>query len=290
MIRIKRGLDLPIAGAPAQSIDRGPHIGQVALLGDDYVGSKPAIAVREGDSVRRGQTLFTDRRNPRICFTSPASGTVAAIHRGEKRRFQSLVVQVQGNDEQRFASYDDVDLRRLDRETVCEQLLASGLWTALRSRPYSRIPDPATTPQALFVTAIDSNPLAARPEVVLAESRNEFIWGLQVIRHLTPGKLFSCQAAGSDIPGGDLDFVSVERFSGPHPAGLPGTHIHFLCPVGLKRTVWHVGYQDVVAIGRLFVSGRPAIERVISLGGPPGPTASAAPHHPRRTDLGSGRR
>ena len=268
MITITRGLDLPIAGDPEQKIETGRMVSRVALLGDDYVGMKPALHVAEGDRVRCGQLLFTDKRVPGIRFTAPASGTVAEINRGAKRVFQSLVIDVRGNEFEDFPSYSESQLARLDRHTVRENLVQSGLWTALRARPFSRVPDPETVPRAVFVTAMDTQPLAPRPEVVLAESADEFRWGLQVLRHLTDGKLFLCKAPETEIPGDHLDFVTVAEFAGPHPAGLPGTHIHFLYPVNERRIVWHIGYQDVAAVGELFLTGRLPVERVVSLAGP----------------------
>jgi Na+-transporting NADH:ubiquinone oxidoreductase subunit A len=268
MIRIKRGLDLPIAGDPEQKIEAGRQVTRVALVGDDYVGLKPTFHVAEGEAVRCGQLLFTDKKSPEIRFTAPASGRVAEINRGAKRVFQSLVIEVQGDECERFPSFSQSQLARLDRKTVCENLVQSGLWTVLRTRPFSRIPAPQSEPYALFVTAMDTHPLAPRPEIILAELADEFRSGLQVLRHLTDNKLFLCKAPQTQIPGEELDFVTVEEFAGPHPAGLPGTHIHFLSPVSERRTVWHLGYQDVAAIGKAFLSGRLPVERVVSLAGP----------------------
>lgn len=267
MIIIKQGLDLPLAGEPEQKIEERPRASRVALIADDYVGMKPTMEVREGDVVRRGQLLFTDKKNPGIRFTAPAPGKVVEINRGDKRVFLSLVIQVEGDEQESFPSYYDSDLPTLGREKVREMLVQSGLWTALRARPFSKIPDPNSAPHALFVTAMDTNPLAPRPELVLSENSAEFRHGLQLLRHLTDGKVYLCKAPGTEIPGVDLDFVATEEFAGPHPAGLPGTHIHFLSPVHEKRTVWHIGYQDVAAIGQLFVTGRLPVERVISLAG-----------------------
>jgi Na+-transporting NADH:ubiquinone oxidoreductase subunit A len=268
MIRIKRGLNLPIAGEPEQQIEQVRRMSRVALLAADYHGMKPTLEVAEGDVVRRGQTVFTDKKTPGIRYTAPAAGRVAEINRGDKRAFISLVIEIEGNEEESFQSYHDADLAKLSRDAVRDQLVASGLWTALRTRPFAKVPDPNAIPRALFVTAIDTNPLAPNPEVVLAEAGLEFSAGLRVLRHLADGPLYLCKAPGAKIPGAELEFVTTEEFDGPHPAGLPGTHIHFLAPVSEKRTVWYIGYQDVAAIGTLFLSGRSANERVISLAGP----------------------
>lgn len=268
MIRITKGLDLPIEGAPQQVVEDGPEVKTVALLGCDYVGMKPTMEVREGDAVKQGQTLFTDKKMPSVRYVSPACGRVLEIRRGAKRVFQSLVIEVDGDETQAFQSYYDADLSTLTREQVVENLLQSGLWTAIRQRPYSQVADPNTMPHSVFVNTMDTNPLAVQPDVVIREHDRTFIYGLQVLRHLTEGKLYVAKPPGTVVPGGDLPFVHGEEFEGPHPAGLPGTHIHHLDPVGSDKVVWYLNYQDVIAIGHLFATGELSVERVIALAGP----------------------
>ncbi len=267
-ITIKRGLDLPIAGVPEQRIDPAPAVKRVALVAADYVGMKPTMAINEGDSVKLGQPLFSDKKVEGVLYTSPGCGKVVELNRGAKRSFQSVVVELNGNDELTFASYSTGQLSTLTRDQVVENLTRSGLWTALRRRPYSKIPSPAAKPHALFVQAIDTNPLAPNPKMVIGERAPYFEHGLQVLRHLTDGAVYLCTSPGTDIPGKTFGFVNHYEFEGPHPAGLPGTHIHFLAPVSDRRSVWYIGYQDVLAIGELFVSGKLPVERVISLAGP----------------------
>lgn len=268
MIKINKGLDLPITGEPQQKIESAPATHTVALLGDDYVGMRPSMAVQEGDQVKLGQVLFTDKKTPGVQYTSPGAGRVASINRGAKRKFESIIIELEGDEQETFTSYQGYSLTQLERDQVRDNLVASGLWTAFRTRPYSKVPAPESVPHSIFVTAIDTNPLAANPEVVLARRDAEFVHGLQVISRLTEGKLFLCKAPGANIPGTDQKFVTVEEFGGPHPAGLPGTHIHFLDPVSPTKTVWYINYQDVVAIGHLFMTGELMTERVISLAGP----------------------
>jgi Na+-transporting NADH:ubiquinone oxidoreductase subunit A len=261
VFRIRKGLDLPLDGAPAgDRIVSGPDVEHVALLGGDYIGLRPTMAVREGDKVKLGQVLFTDKKNPGVVHTSPGSGEVVAVHRGDKRRFLSVVVRLEGEDEETF----DVVEGAPDAATVRNQLVAAGLWSAFRTRPFSRVPDPESEPHSIFVTAIDTNPHAPDPALVLKEAEVDFRRGLAIVGAL--GTVHVCKAAGAAIPaaGG----AQVHEFAGPHPAGLPGTHIHFVDPVGEHRTVWHVGYQDVAAIGHLFRTGRIDPTRVVSLGGP----------------------
>ena len=268
MFRIRKGLDLPISGVPEQHVTTGASIHHVAIVGDDYVGMRPAMLVQEGDRVIKGQALFEDKKNPGVMFTAPASGTVAAIHRGERRVLQSVVIQIEGDEKREFARFDAADLATLSHDAVQTQLLESGLWTALRTRPYSKTPVPGTVPAAIFVTAIDTNPLSADPQPLILAERKAFDAGLTVLTRLTPGKVHVCQASGGKLGGHPQGQVAFNEFAGPHPAGLVGTHIHFLEPVSLTKQVWHLNYQDVIAIGKLFTTGELCAERIIAIGGP----------------------
>ena len=270
MVKIKRGLDLPVSGAPLQQVDDARAVRSVAVVGADYHGLKPTMAVQVGDRVKTGQPLFADKTRPGVHITAPAAGVVSAIHRGERRVLQSVVIDVDGEDDPAsalsFARYDDAQLPALEGAQVRENLQRSGLWAALRTRPFSHIPAVDAQPASIFVTAIDTHPLAADPAPIIAAHAPDFRRGLLVLSRLAP--LFLCKAPGAALPGEDLAGVTVESFDGPHPAGLPGTHIHFLQPVGAARTVWHIGYQDVVAVGKLFATGRLWTERIVALGGP----------------------
>ncbi|MDH3641577.1 MAG: Na(+)-translocating NADH-quinone reductase subunit A [Gammaproteobacteria bacterium] len=273
MIKIKKGLNLAVPGVPEQTIEPSRPTRSVAVLGDDYPGMRPTMLVRVGDTVKRGQPLFEDKKNPGVLFTAPRAGTVASINRGAKRVLQSVVIDVQGDDAEPYQGLDagvggPDGIEAISREQVVKNLVASGLWTALRTRPYSKIPGIHGEPRSLFVTAIDTNPLAADPAVVIAESAAEFAAGLDVLAKLTAGPVYVCQQAGSTLPTGGNSRLSVQEFSGVHPAGLPGTHIHFLDPVGPGRSVWFIGYQDVIAVGHLFLAGELSAERVVALAGP----------------------
>jgi len=266
MIKIKQGLDLPITGTPEQSISQGNAVTEVAVVGPDYVGMKPTMVVKEGDRVKKGQVLFTDKKTAGVQYTAPASGVVKAINRGDRRVFLSVVVAVEGSEEITFQSYSADKLNEVSRADVQANLVASGLWTALRTRPFSKAPALDSVPASIFVTAMDTNPLAADPALVIAEQADAFKSGLQVLKRLTEGKLFVCKAPASNIPTAGIE--TTEEFSGPHPAGLAGTHIHNLDAASAAKTVWSIGYQDVIAIGQLFTTGSLNCERVISLAGP----------------------
>lgn len=268
MITIKKGLDLPIAGKPAQVIHDGAAITEVAVLGEEYVGMRPSMKVREGDVVKKGQVLFEDKKNPGVVFTAPASGTVTAINRGAKRVLQSVVIKLEGESQMTFAKYSIEQLANLTVEQVKQNLVESGLWAALRTRPFSKIPAIDSKPSSIFVNAMDTNPLAAEPALIIKENAEAFQNGLTVLSRLNEGKLFVCKAAGTSIPTINASNVQVEEFSGPHPAGLSGTHIHFLDPVSISKFVWYINYQDVIAIGKLFTTGELYVDRVVSLAGP----------------------
>ena len=282
MIKITKGLDLPIAGQPDQQRIDDIAVTRVAVKGEEYVGLRPSMAVKEGDRVVKGQLLFEDKKIPGVRFTSPACGTVSAIHRGERRVLQSVVIDIDGDESVAFAHYAADALATLPRDVVASQLIESGLWTAMRTRPFSKTPTPGTEPAAIFVTAMDTNPLAADPQPIILAQREAFNAGLTLLTRLTDGKVHVCQSSGGKLGGHPQGQVTFNQFTGPHPAGLVGTHIHFLEPVSLNKQVWHLNYQDVIAIGRLFLDGVLWTERVIALGGP-------QVKHPRlvRTCLGA---
>lgn len=265
MITIKKGLDLPIAGTPAQVIHNGNTVNEVAMLGEEYVGMRPSMKVREGDVVKKGQVLFEDKKNPGVVFTAPASGTVVAINRGEKRVLQSVVIKVEGDEQITFKSYEAAQLASLSAEQVRANLVESGLWIAFRTRPFSKVPAVDATPASIFVNAMDTNPLSADPTVIINEYKNDFEYGLTVLTCLGV-KVNLVKAAGANVP--SVNGVNVYEFAGRHPAGLVGTHIHFIDPVGLTKTVWHLNYQDVIAIGKLFTTGELFTDRVVALAGP----------------------
>jgi len=269
---IKKGLDLPISGGPSDRLEDGIGVSRVAVVADDYPLMKPRMHVVEGDQVKRGQPLFEDRKAEGVVFTSPAEGEIVAINRGERRVLQSVVIALSPAERQGegshhdFESYQGGALGQYNRESLKALLSESGLWTALRARPYDRIPALTEECSSVFVTAMDTNPLAGSVTVALQGREADFRGGLDALGLLTDGKVFLCKAPGSEVP--VTTNVEVAEFGGIHPAGLPGTHIHTLDPVGRTKTVWHVGYQDVAAIGALVRTGKLDVTRVVALAGP----------------------
>ncbi|MCL1058286.1 Na(+)-translocating NADH-quinone reductase subunit A [Shewanella gelidimarina] len=265
MITIKKGLDLPLVGGPEQVIYDGPAIKHVAILGEEYIGLRPTMKIKVGDKVKKGQVLFEDKKNLGVKYTALASGTISEVNRGAQRVLQSVVIDVEGDDSISFAKFDATAIESVETQQVRDNLIESGLWTALRTRPFSRVPAVDSTAAGIFVTAIDTQPLAADPVVVIAEHKADFENGLTLLSKLTEGKVYLCKAPGADIP---VANAQVEEFAGAHPAGLPGTHIHFLLPASANRTVWQINYQDVIAIGQLFTTGELNTQRVVSVAGP----------------------
>lgn len=264
---IRKGLDLPITGECRQVVEDARPPSRVALVGLDYHDLRPTMAVQEGDSVRTGQLLFEDKRRPGLRFTSPGGGKVAGVHRGDKRRLLSVIIDL---DDRAGEESFEVGGRRpedLSPDQVRGALVQSGLWTGLRERPYSKVPLPGTRPHSIFVTAIDTNPLCADPAVALAGREDAFRAGLAALGRLGAGEIYLCKAPGAAIPEDGAE-VTVAEFGGPHPAGLAGTHIHFLDGAGLQKRVFWINYQDVAAMGDLFLTGRINPERVVALGGP----------------------
>jgi Na+-transporting NADH:ubiquinone oxidoreductase subunit A len=257
--RIRRGLDVAISGAPRQEVQGDTRITTVALMARDYPGVRPAMKVAVGDRVAAGEVLFVDRRRPRIAFTAPAAGIVeTVIGRAPGGPEQFLEIRLEGDGARTF----DAPGVEPTGDSARALLLESGMWPAFRARPFGHIPDPDARPDAILVTAMESDPLAVDAALVIADHRDEFAAGLKVLGQLTDGPVHVCQAPGPPLAPGAV------TFAGRHPAGLPGTHIHELCPVGDGRSVWHLNYQDAMAIGRLFEAGETRTERIVALAGP----------------------
>ncbi|MEM9128639.1 MAG: Na(+)-translocating NADH-quinone reductase subunit A [Pseudomonadota bacterium] len=263
--RLSKGLNVPVEGAPVQEIHDGPDIRTVAVIGADYVGLKPRLAVQEGDVVGAGASIFAHKDTESVFVTTPVSGRVKAVNRGYRRALVSVEIEVDPD------AADAIDFSKVgssgEAEGIAEKLCSSGLWTSFRTRPYSKVPDPETRPIAIYITAMDTEPLTADPKIIIDCEKEAFEAGVTAISKLTEGKTYVCHASGVDVPG---EGASVEHasFSGPHPAGLPGTHIHFLTPPTAEETVWTIWYQDVIAIGHLMLTGRLNPERIVALSGP----------------------
>ena len=262
---LKRGLDLPISGEPIQVIQENILPKSVALLGTDYHSLKPRMLVSIGDKVKRGTPLFIHKDNPEAKFVSPCTGVVKEINRGEKRKLLSVVVEIDDIHDKglNFIGKNKKTDRSLN--FVKKILLESGLWTSFLTRPFSKVPYSNTNPSSIFVNAMDTEPLSPDPEIIINEDIKAFNEGVKIISKLSNGKIFICTKLNSSVNANDFETF---EFDGPHPAGLPGTHMHFLDPPSSEKTVWSINYQDVIGIGKLFLTGYIDNKKIISIGGP----------------------
>lgn len=263
---IPQGLNLRFAGAPERGQPQPKETTQVAQVALDFQGVKPDVQIEVGQRVAAGEVLWRDRTRPKVCFCAPASGQVTAIHRGAKRRLISVTLERSDAAGKAFSQPGD------EADAVRAWLLETGLWTAVKTRPFGTIPQVEDEPLALFVTAVEGDPLAPDPIDVMAWYVDAFAAGLDVLGKATPAPVVLCTAPGADIASVP-DRVRRAEFSGSHAAALPGTHIDRIAPVGwrgdgLDGQAWHIGYADVIAIGHAFLSGRLWGERVVALSGP----------------------
>ena len=269
MIRIKKGLDIPIYGTPAEDIVDSKKSRSVAVLGNDYVGMKPTMLVEEGDSVSLGQPLFEDKKNPGVLITSPAGGKIEAINRGDRRALQSIVIEVEAEEKvEEFKSFTTEELVSATSESVRHQLITSGMWAAFRTRPYSKIPSVDSSPSNVFISVLDTEPLSPDPEKIVNLRLEDFNFGISVLKRLIDCPIHISVSENSCLEIIEDEQVKKHRFSGPHPAGLVGTHMHYISPASLTNVNWTIGYQDLMAIGSLFKTGYVSTERVIALSGP----------------------
>ncbi len=266
-VTIEKGLDIPISGSPDSSITSSAPVKHVALIGDDYIGMKPTMLVSEGDRVSCGQPLFSDKKNEGVIFTAPASGAVMAVNRGAKRKFESLVIKLEDGDSLSFCQ-PGTNPAALSSEDLRSLLVESGMWCSFRTRPYGKIPPIKSEPASIFVTAMDSAPLGPDLKTIIELKKDDFIDGLKALAGLSDKPLYICHAGDLGDLGSIAGQVEQVVFNGPHPAGLPSTHIHFLDPVHETKTVWHIGAQDVCAIGGLLKTGHLCNDRIVALGGP----------------------
>jgi Na+-transporting NADH:ubiquinone oxidoreductase subunit A len=269
MIKVKKGLNVPISGSPSDDLDLSKKVRSVALLGSDYNGMKPTMFVEEGDIVKLGQPLFEDKKNPGVLFTSPAGGKIETINRGARRVLQSVVIEISDHEESvDFNSYELEALNIENSGQIRNQLINSGFWTSFRTRPFSKIPSVDSNPSNIFITAMDTNPLSVNVNHILNTNKDYFKAGLKFIKTLTKNKIFVCVDSEFSIDLESDDQICEEVFDGPHPAGLAGTHMHFLSPPTLTNVNWSINFQDVIFLGEFFLTGKIPVHKIISLAGP----------------------
>lgn len=270
MIVIKKGIDLPISGTVQNdSIHQIPTQALYAVIGDDYLGLRPTMMIAVGDKVREGQPIFEDKKNLGVYICAPISGEITDIIRGERRKLLAVTIRPDEAIEPiTFAQYDESALAELSEEQVRKQLQKSGCWAYFRQRPFEKIPKIDAKPHAIFVNTMDTNPLAVNPMLAFSGREADYHAGLTVLSKLTAGAVHVVHQPKTKLPQTSARRMQYHAVDGIHPAGLVGTHIHFIDAVSAEKTVWHLNLQDLLAIGQLFRTGCLDNERVISVAGP----------------------
>ncbi len=274
-ITLKKGFDIRIDGAPSDECVTAPVPASAALLPEDFRGVRPVLLVKEGDRVRAGTPLFTDKATEQLRFVSPVSGKVERVVRGERRVITAIVIASDGKNFTEKAPVKPRAAIQKKREEIIPLLLESGLFPCFRQMPFAVQANPADEPRDIFVTAFSSAPLAPRPAVVLSGNAEYFARGLAVLSRLTSGRVHvsargddvDTARAASGVPG-----VEVHRVSGPHPAGCAGIIIHHIAPVRHARDiVWYCTMESAIRIGKLFADAKLSFETTVAVGGPASP-------------------
>ncbi|MBK7944782.1 MAG: Na(+)-translocating NADH-quinone reductase subunit A [Flavobacteriales bacterium] len=265
-IRIRKGLDIRLKGEAEKVLVQADPAKVVAIKPTDFHGLVPKLLVKPGDPVQAGSPIFCDKYNERVLWTSPVSGEVADVVRGEKRRI--LEVRIMADSQQRFEEFGAGDPSTMNRETIIQKLLKSGAWPVIKQRPFDVVANPAQEPKAIFISAFDSAPLAPDQDLVVRNHGADFQAGLDALAKLTKGKVHlgvSEKTAAREF----LDAKGVVRstYTGPHPAGNVGVQIHAVSPINKGDLIWTVGVQDVILIGRLFRQGKLDASRVVAVTG-----------------------
>ena len=265
IITLRKGLDINLQGMAQESLTEVQQASEYAVSPLDFEGVTPKLLVKAGDEVKAGTPLFFNKNNERILFTSPVSGTVAAVNRGEKRKV--LSVTVRPDSIQRYEEFAKPDLATVTRGQIVELLLRSGLWPMIVQRPYGVIANPNDTPKAVFISAFDSAPLAPNYNFVLRGEEKNLQSGIEVMRKLTSGKIHLSVRANSEDMMAGLKHVEMHTFAGKHPVGNVGVQIHHVDPINKGEVVWTVNIQDLAIIGRLVNEGRVDMTKVIAVAG-----------------------
>ena len=265
-IKLKKGLNIRLSGKAEKILIPEERAGRYAVKPVDFPGLVPKLCIKSGDLVKAGSPLFFDKYRPEIKYTSPVSGVVHDVVRGERRKILEVVIEAKGDD---FEQFGKTDPAGADRNSVKEKLLQSGLWPAIRKRPYHIVADPTETPKALFVSGFDTAPHGTDLDFIIDHlPEKHFNTGLAVLGKLTDGTVHLSLSRNTTSPIlKKSKGVEIHTFSGPHPAGNVGVQIHHIDPVNKGEAVWYVNLQDIVAIGRLFNEGIYSPEKIIALSG-----------------------
>ena len=265
IITLRKGLDINLQGKAVEKLVKLPLAPEYAVSPLDFEGVTPKLLVKAGDRVKAGTPLFFNKYNERVVFTSPVSGTVSAINRGEKRCILNVTVQADAT--QTYEEFAKLNVQTASREEIIDLLLKSGLWPMIIQRPYGIIADPSDTPKAVFVSTFDSAPLAPDYNFVLAGEKRNLETGIEAMRKLTSGKVHLGVRAGAEGEMAFLKGAEIHTFAGKHPVGNVGVQIHHVDPINKDERVWTVNIQDLAIIGRLLNEGRVDRTKVIAVAG-----------------------
>ena len=263
-IKLCKGLDIKLAGKADARVEDAPLAKSYAVSPLDYENVTPKLLVKVGDKVEAGSPLFFDKNNPRILFTSPVSGTVSAINRGEKRKLLNIAVEPDATQVCKELKVVDA---KASRSEIVEMLLESGLWTRIVERPFGVIANPDAQPKAIFVSAFDSAPLAPDYNFVLKSEKAALEVGLALLSRLTDGKVHLSARKGDEGYMAEVKGVEYHTFSGKHPVGNVGVQIHHIDRIAKGDIVWTVNVQDVVLMGRLVMGKKLDMTKVIAVAG-----------------------
>lgn len=265
VIKIRKGLDIKLLGKAENTLQSVDNTGLFAIKPTDFHNITPKMDVKVGDEVKCGSPLFHDKYNENLYYTSPVSGKVSAINRGERRRILEVVVESDGKQE--TVSFKSGNPGSFSKEDIISNLLQSGCWPFVRQRPYGIIANPKDTPMSIHVSGFDTAPLAPDYDFVLQNQLDDFQAGIDALAKLTDGKVHLNLQAGSASPLKKIKNTAQTEFAGPHPAGNVGIQIHHIRPINKGDMIWYVNPQDVATIGRLFTQGVFDSTRVVALAG-----------------------
>jgi len=264
-IRIKKGLDINLVGVAEPTTSKAALSNVYALNLGDFHGLTPKMLLKEGAEVKAGEGIFYNKNNENMLFVSPVSGEIIEIIRGARRRI--LTIKILADKTQEQVSHKPLDLNKTSPDDIKNFLLKTGCWPFIKQRPYDIIADPDTTPKAIFISGYNTAPLAADMDYVLQGKEKELQAALAALGALTPGKVHVSVGKNGKSPLASMQGIELHKVSGPHPAGLVGTHINKIDPINKGELVWTIAPQDLIIIGEAMLTGKFNAERLVALAG-----------------------
>ncbi|MEA3318169.1 MAG: Na(+)-translocating NADH-quinone reductase subunit A, partial [Bacteroidota bacterium] len=267
VIKIKKGKNIHLQGPAERIAIKAKPAETYAVKPSDFVGIRPKLLIEKGDKVKAGSPLFYDKYQADVMFTSPVSGEIININRGDRRKLLEIVIKA--DKQQEFIEFTKSNPKDLDKNQIIVNLQQSGLWPSIKQRPYNVIANAKDTPKAIFISAFDTAPLAADVDFLVKDDKNNFQTGIDALSKLTNGTIHI--NINNDYPAAETltkaKGVQINRFTGPHPAGNVGIQINKINPINKGETIWTISPQKVISIGRLFNKGQYDASKIIALAG-----------------------